>query len=469
MRRIRNDAREGATPPVLNMLLMTQNIGAADPFDGAKGGDKTVVPANVRDLLRRWQVSCAEVIAAEEERMGGAPVDVFVLHVQEIGGKGYSTAMIELLHATHRNCYPGAAWSSGLLMSQADDVATFTALGSFIYLSARALACASMLDFRKRSYVRLADVDAFRTPSATDDGACSTATAAAPSSSSASSPAAPPTPSEAVNAGMRDAFYPAKFCNAETSRKGFLLTSLRFGRRTINLINMHLFHDADNSVAGSCSPSPYVARRVDSFMESLLETACAVDETDPLFIFGDLNLRLDACEVIASLAEKGMAFKLNKKAVGGDAAAWEYVTDPARWAWLRQFDKEPPLLFQRAWAECQQRLHEAPVRFGPTYLVGEDEVRVAAHSAAARTSDGGAASAAVDDEEQPAHRAVYKNQRVPAWCDRVFFNTAAAERFVASARPKDLVTPGVPRYGSAPLVHLDHLSVCLFVHFNATM
>lgn len=508
MRRSTPNATESVVPPILNMVLITQNIGAADPFDVPKDqpADKTVVPDKIKDLWLRWAASCADMLAQEEERNGGEPIDVFVLHVQEIGGKGFSAPMIDFLNDTHRICYPTCGWSSGLLMSRDNDVKTFTALGSFIFLSPRTAACASILDFRHRTYRRIADVDGISNGRGSSNNNSSSSINAFTShggamlgeelAASGDNPSAASASSAAAAAGAvsisatqlrRDICYPAKFVNADTSRKGFVLASLRVGRRVFNFMNLHLFHDADNAVAASVSPSPYVARRIEAFLEALSETACVVDEADPLFIFGDLNLRLDTHGLMNALKEQGMEPKVDKKKVSGDPAAWEAVTSPAKWMWMQGFDHEPTTLFAQALQEHGQRLHEAPVRFGPTYLVNENKTRAMsdAEVLAAAPFHRGCNQGPLDDEDEyssqpvtsPSHRAVYQPHRFPAWCDRIFFNEAAAELFVETSKPRkqkssasaSAVKPKVycdPLYSSAPVVHMDHLSVMLRTHVS---
>ena len=125
--------------------------------------------------------------------------------------------------------------------------------------------------------------------------------------------------------------------------------------------------------------------------------------------------------------------------------------------WLKQFDKEATGILKRTVNEFGQKLIESPVRFGPTYLVVEDEVK---DVDASLLNDG------LNDEHLPAKRAIYQKTRFPAWCDRVFYNEQAYKQFVESATTRDFSVRGEPRYLSANLVHMDHLSVVLKFHFK---
>ena len=92
-------------------------------------------------------------------------------------------------------------------------------------------------------------------------------------------------------------------------------------------------------------------------------------------------------------------------------------------------------------------------------LVVEDEVK----DVDASLLDG---EDGMNDEHLPAKRAIYQKTRFPAWCDRVFYNEQAYKQFVESPTTRNFSIRGEPRYGSANLVHMDHLSVVLRFHFK---
>ena len=68
-----------------------------------------------------------------------------------------------------------------------------------------------------------------------------------------------------------------------------------------DLVNVHLFHDANNLTALKETPSPYCQRRQDAL--NYLIDRFLNDEFDklPYFIFGDLNFRLNISGIVKKL------------------------------------------------------------------------------------------------------------------------------------------------------------------------
>lgn len=91
------------------------------------------------------------------------------------------------------------------------------------------------------------------------------------------------------------------------------------GRTILDLVNIHLFHDASNLVAMKATPSPYAQNRQKALEYTLNKIAEPLKVIDcqeleeftnnievPLFIFGDFNFRLDANKVIERITEGAM-------------------------------------------------------------------------------------------------------------------------------------------------------------------
>lgn len=116
------------------------------------------------------------------------------------------------------------------------------------------------------------------------------------------------------------------FPECRWSRKGFMRTRWLLNEcQPIDLVNIHLFHDASNIIAMKSTPSPYAQNRqraleftLDIISKPLprggrvkshptsAATNPTVNEEDnivPLFIFGDFNFRLDTNRVIQRITD----------------------------------------------------------------------------------------------------------------------------------------------------------------------
>nr|CAJ2468808.1 unnamed protein product [Leishmania braziliensis] len=448
-------------------------------------------------------------------------IDIVVLHFQEIGGKYKNKQFNEYFKEQIRTTLlPEAGWTSGLLMDEREggdmvsssshprhrptnavqaqrrlsfegtnassnngdtngqvsgrgvdanrpsnasytgtdliselDVnadAFFTAIGSIVFLSPRIMGIASCLSIPHRTYIPVVDDPL----------------------------------TYAGEAGRL--FHSGKFAEAGRSRKGFLLLSLRFGTVQFNVCNVHLFHDDDNRVALASSPSPYTGRRARAMKEAIAECSAVVDLSEPLFIFGDYNVRLDG-KLLAEWVEEKMQVTVRpeKKRLRCPEHFWELFTDPDTQKELRtRFDAELQHLMNEVALLSSVELAEMPIHFAPTYFrVAHRTPTGAAVTSAAATSAAAVATtqnvAATPDTQQPTsasndlvgradvisveeqeqtegvrvrpplsapplpkatlanvplthvtaspYRDNFCHDRLPAWCDRVLFNVAGLE------------------------------------------
>lgn len=387
----------------LNVLLLTQNIGSVEC------STLEMTPEN-KEMALNWTKSVATFIEQEEERAGGKPMDLVVIHIQEIGGKKFNAAFNKFLPSIVQHCNPRAAWCSGLLMPDEDDGITFTAMGTIIFLSSRIAQVSSMLSFRHRTFISVLD-----------------------------------DPVSWVKS-TRALFFGAKFSNADTSRKGFLLTTLRIGNKIFNFLNAHLFHDADNTVAAKQCPSEYALKRASAMVEAVTDIAAVVDNRDPLYIFGDLNLRLDTNGLKAFFEKQfDEPIKLDKKKVVASSKVWDYIQRAQHWPELKKYDSDAAVVMKSVSSITGFNLGELEVGFGPTYLL-EDEFTKARLNESNHDFD----KSNDFHGDDAALLACYKHERFPAWCDRVFFNEAGAALLGERAA-----------YWNAPLHPMDHLPVYL--------
>lgn len=112
------------------------------------------------------------------------------------------------------------------------------------------------------------------------------------------------------------------FPECRWSRKGFMRTRWLFDDyQPLDLVNIHLFHDASNLIAMETTPSPYAQNRQRALEFTLERISAPLNDAKliasqdrqsstsnektevPLFIFGDFNFRLDTNKVIQRITE----------------------------------------------------------------------------------------------------------------------------------------------------------------------
>jgi len=231
--------------------------------------------------------------------------------------------------------------------------------------------------------------------------------------------------------GAAGLFHSGKFAESGRARKGFLFTSLRLGTVVLNLCNVHLFNDEDNRVALTAQRNVYTDRRARALREALAECSAVVSLDEPLFIFGDLNVRMDGKALLEWVAEDRLLYvRPAKKALRSPEGFWKIFEDvPLLVDVLRpRFDVEVHQLMDTVAEESGVELAEMPVRFAPTYS------REACHRVEQTNS-----TAAGGDGRSPSHH--YCRDRLPAWCDRILFNSSGLQ-LMAGERVKP---PPLPR------------------------
>ncbi len=194
------------------------------------------------------------------------------------------------------------------------------------------------------------------------------------------------------------------------SRKGYLRTRWRIRGTTFDLVNIHLFHDANNLVSVEAAPSVYSVyrRRALQFTLDCLQGEGATHPPQPFFIFGDFNFRLEGRDVVRKLAGAGTETMTGASAA---EALREFRDDSDRvvlalgkkqFTGLRQTTEETFGNGWPSWTQFDQeassvvdRLSERKLSFPPTYPFEEDP-------------------------ELGGRK--YMGTRCPAWCDRILFS-----------------------------------------------
>jgi len=478
----------------MNVLLLTQNIGSIDCNDSATadgGGQEEeknkegVVPSGVKDRTIRWIRSVASFLerqekicrndcgSSDQKKVGENPfgrraIDVVVLHLQEIGGKKFNGTFNDYLQTVIHRCYPAAVWCSGLMgCLESDDRNSFTAMGTVLFLGTER--AASIWSFEKNKF--LSD--------------------------------------EPEKGTIREeCYHGAKFSAAGKSRKGYLLTSIKVGPTILNFMNLHLFHDADNTVSASQPfPSEYTRKRAAAAAEAIEKTAKIIDgilvhddnvndttgttsdtadppPAPPLFLFGDFNLRLDACRLKGFLQrqkprkrkrpdeEASTVIRLERKRVHAPPEVWRFLRTARNWPSLKdEFDSDAAYIRGVVEEKTGSVLEELPVRFGPTYLLDDDP----STARAASNEEPNRSCGTEDDEEErnsnemhgdaAALGASYQTTRFPAWCDRVWYNKSGKDLLMGGEHNNDGSSSSSSNdtakvaYWTAPLYPMDHSAV----------
>lgn len=202
--------------------------------------------------------------------------------------------------------------------------------------------------------------------------------------------------------------FPLKyFPENRWSRKGYLRTRWSLNGTQLDLINIHLFHDASNLVSVEEVPSIYCNFRRKALQYTLDKVQADQHQSLPLFIFGDFNFRLEGKSVLTKLTrglsrqcsetpdrvtdhvqflndQDQLVLSIGKKEFTLETAHDETFQDS--WNQWTEYDQEKE--------NIAERLSEAPLNFPPTYPFQED----------------------------PDAGAKYMRTRCPAWCDRVLFS-----------------------------------------------
>ncbi|KAM9475001.1 inositol polyphosphate-5-phosphatase A [Clarias gariepinus] len=218
-----------------------------------------------------------------------------------------------------------------------------------------------------------------------------------------------------VTTVKKEKFQRAFWPDQNWSRKGYMKTRWMIHNQALDLVNVHLFHDASNLKACESEFSVFSKNR----HNALKYVIGRIFEGDlvpvPYFLFGDFNFRLDTKSLIQDLStstEKKIVMKKGTKEVekiiykekdnGSEDALLqiEYKTfkyphnklfKDGTGQELRKYDKE---------TEAFKEITEEEIFFPPSYPYSEDP-------------------------EKPTE---YMTTRCPSWCDRILMSHSAEEK-----------------------------------------
>ncbi|XP_050930850.1 inositol polyphosphate-5-phosphatase A isoform X1 [Lates calcarifer] len=246
------------------------------------------------------------------------------------------------------------------------------------------------------------------------------------------------------------------------SRKGFMRTRWIIHNQGLDLVNVHLFHDASNLTACESSPSIYSANRKNALryvinrarlMETKTTSSCFPSRISdscytplPFFLFGDFNFRLDTLSLVQHLSTTADVQTVKKDSSNqvekiiceekdNDHQVLLQIEEKLftylHQAYFRE-DNVPSLLkYDKEVAAFHDVIREEEIKFPPSYPYSEEYTK-------------------------PTQ---YMNTRCPAWCDRILMSHSAQE-FI---RRRDDDERGVVYNTVGPNVCMgDHKPVFLF-------
>ncbi|KAL7740185.1 hypothetical protein ACLKA6_003891 [Drosophila palustris] len=231
---------------------------------------------------------------------------------------------------------------------------------------------------------------------------------------------------EAISTKEKSKFPQHFFPECKWSRKGFMRTRWEINGTVIELVNIHLFHDASNLAACSDFPSVYCKTRRRALIHTI--ERFHLDEKNgsvPFFLFGDFNFRCDTAGVVKELTANLVAHRVQsiktentkihyRNSIGNNILTvgkkeFSHADHQLKFKeyWLKKFDKElEPLT---------EILIEYPITFIPSYPFEEDP-------------------------EMPTD---YMSTRCPSWCDRILMTPQIKDIITSSEYKYDIIGESV--------------------------
>ncbi|XP_036382983.1 inositol polyphosphate-5-phosphatase A [Megalops cyprinoides] len=198
------------------------------------------------------------------------------------------------------------------------------------------------------------------------------------------------------------------------SRKGYMRTRWIIHNQGLDLVNVHLFHDASNLIACNSSPSVYSANRKKALRYVINRVSDSSYTPLPFFLFGDFNFRLDTLSLVQNLSRSADVQTVKKDSSNevekiiceekdNDHKVLLHI-ETKLFAYLHQAvfreDNGRALLkYDKEITAFQDVITEEDILFPPSYPYSEDY-------------------------SKPTQ---YMNTRCPSWCDRILMSHSARD------------------------------------------
>ncbi|XP_051525338.1 inositol polyphosphate-5-phosphatase A-like isoform X1 [Myxocyprinus asiaticus] len=198
------------------------------------------------------------------------------------------------------------------------------------------------------------------------------------------------------------------------SRKGYMRTRWIIHNQGLDLVNVHLFHDASNLIACNSSPSVYSANREKAFRYVINRISESSYCPLPFFLFGDFNFRLDTLSLVQNLSMSADIQTVKKDSTNEvekiiceekdndhkvllqiETKLFAYLHE----AVFRENDGKELLKYDKEMSAFHDVIAEEDIQFPPSYPYSEDYTK-------------------------PTQ---YMNTRCPAWCDRILMSHSARD------------------------------------------
>ncbi|XP_041793826.1 inositol polyphosphate-5-phosphatase A [Chelmon rostratus] len=347
-----------------DVLLVTANVGSL--FD------------NVGEIQNEWLQELYKTIHSYKPQF-------IALHFQEVGGKDY---MVNMGHA--ENFFWSIESSEEMKdfdrvciyvdnQFQAED--SFTALGSMYFIH-KTLKNISQYDFNEKD---------FKAVSGQNKHVGSL---------------------DGVTTVEKEKFPKNFWPDFKWSRKGFMRTRWIIHNQGLDLVNVHLFHDASNLIACNSSPSIYSANRKNALRYVINRISDSRYTPLPFFLFGDFNFRLDTLSLVQHLSTSADVQTVKKDSTNevekiiceekdNDHQVLLHIEEKLfaylHQAVFREDNGRALLKYDKEAAAFHDVVREEDIKFPPSYPYSEEYTK-------------------------PTQ---YMNTRCPAWCDRILMSHTA--------------------------------------------
>ncbi|XP_036434461.1 inositol polyphosphate-5-phosphatase A isoform X2 [Colossoma macropomum] len=384
-----------------DVLLVTANVGSL--FD------------NLGEIESDWLREFFTTVHTYKPRF-------VALHFQEVGGKDYTVNM------AHAESFFGAIESSSEMKDfdrvcvyvdshfKAED--NFTALGSMYFIH-KSLKNIQQYDFNTREFK---SVSGHKKYVGSLDG---------------------------VTTLEKEKFPKNFWTDIKWSRKGYMRTRWIIHNQGLDLVNVHLFHDASNLIACNSSPSVYSTNRQKALRYVINRISDCIYSPMPFFLFGDFNFRLDTQSLVQNLSTSAEVQTVKKDSSNEvEKIIYEEKDNDHKvllhietklFAYLhqavfRENNGKELLKYDKEIEAFHDVIREEEILFPPSYPYSEDNTK-------------------------PTQ---YMNTRCPSWCDRILMSHSARDIMLRGEDENNIVYNTL-----GPNVCMgDHKPVFLFFALN---
>lgn len=349
-----------------DVLLVTANVGSL--FD------------NVGEIQNEWLQELCKTIHSHKPQF-------IALHFQEVGGKDY---MVNMGHA--ENFFRNIESSEQMkdfdrvciyVDNQFQTEESFTALGSMYFIH-KTLKNIYQYDFKVKDFKAVSGQNKHV---GTLDG---------------------------VTTVEKEKFPKNFWPDFKWSRKGFMRTRWIIHNQGLDLVNVHLFHDASNLIACNSSPSIYSANRKNALRYVINRISDSRFTPLPFLLFGDFNFRLDTQSLVQYLSNAADVQTVKKDSSNevekiiceekdNDHKVLLHIEEKLftylHQAVFREDNGRALLKYDKEVAAFHDVIREEDIVFPPSYPYSEEYTK-------------------------PTQ---YMNTRCPAWCDRILMSHTAHE------------------------------------------